>query len=424
MVYMLKVAVITALLYIIYVLLFRNSTDHRINRFFLLLVVPFALICPLLKHLQFFIINPISEYVWINDFLEPAGNVAYEINQEQMPVISIRNLIIIIYLSGVTGMFVHFLNSIVNLIRLEKNQVKFHSGNIIFVKTGQVNAPFSFFNRIFLPIFYEKLNGLDTIIEHEKVHARQLHSLDLLLTEFFCIVFWFNPFAFLLKRSLKSVHEYLADEGVINVNCNSSMYLDLIRSGCELSFFSGITNQFSYLSIKKRIKMITKNKTAKSWRFSYLLILPVLFIMIQAFSNGDLLNNPPKKMPVEGGKIVLQYGYKGEHPITHKEFIHGGIDIKAPEGTQVVSAGDGVIIKAANEKNWGNLVIIRHDEEHETWYAHLKDFTVKNGDMVYEGQVIGHVGTTGISTGPHLHFEVRKGGEKVNPEDYISFKDK
>jgi len=170
--------------------------------------------------------------------------------------------------------------------------------------------------------------------------------------------------------------------------------------------------------------MITKNKTSKSWRFSYLLILPVLFIMIQAFSNGDLLNNPPKKMPVEGGKIVLQYGYKGEHPITHKEFIHGGIDIKAPEGTQVVSAGDGVIIKAANEKNWGNLVIIRHDEEHETWYAHLKDFTVKNGDMVYEGQVIGHVGTTGISTGPHLHFEVRKGGEKVNPEDYISFKDK
>ena len=100
--------------------------------------------------------------------------------------------------------------------------------------------------------------------------------------------------------------------------------------------------------------------------------------------------------------------------------FHYGIDIEAKYGTEVIATAGGKVIKASwDGKGYGNLIEIDHGGGYQSRYAHLKDFNVKNGDTVIKGQTIGHVGNSGISTGPHLHFEIRSNGETVNPMTYL-----
>ena len=95
---------------------------------------------------------------------------------------------------------------------------------------------------------------------------------------------------------------------------------------------------------------------------------------------------------------------------------HSGLDIAAPEGTPVVAADDGEILKAYwNEDGYGGLVIVGHPSGYETWYGHLDRFDVEKGDQVKRGQELGLMGSTGFSTGPHLHFEVRQDGQLCDP---------
>ena len=98
--------------------------------------------------------------------------------------------------------------------------------------------------------------------------------------------------------------------------------------------------------------------------------------------------------------------------------VHRGVDIAAPTGTPVYASGSGVVKQAENLGGWGMIVIIEHMEGISSRYAHLDRFEVKAGDKVATGQLIGHVGNTGQSTGPHLHYEVRKDGNPVNPAEY------
>ena len=118
-------------------------------------------------------------------------------------------------------------------------------------------------------------------------------------------------------------------------------------------------------------------------------------------------------MPV-AGRASSGYGSRFD-PIQHKEIKHPGFDLAAPTGTTVDAAAAGTVTHAGPAGTYGNLVIIKHGDGVETRYAHLSATSVKEGDHVSAGQPIGAVGTTGYSTGPHLHFEVRKDGQPIDP---------
>ena len=100
---------------------------------------------------------------------------------------------------------------------------------------------------------------------------------------------------------------------------------------------------------------------------------------------------------------------------------HTGLDIAAPAGTKILAVADGVVTHSSRMGSYGNLVIISHGNGVETYYAHCSKILVEVGDEVAKDQLIGLVGSTGYSTGPHLHFEVRKGNRVVNPEYILSF---
>jgi murein DD-endopeptidase MepM/ murein hydrolase activator NlpD len=124
------------------------------------------------------------------------------------------------------------------------------------------------------------------------------------------------------------------------------------------------------------------------------------------------------QMPTNG-RISSSFGNRF-HPIDKRVKFHGGLDIAVPLGTRVNSAADGVVAFAGQKGGYGNLVIIQHPDGRETRYGHLQKILVSAGDPVSAGQEVAKSGSTGKSTGPHLHFEIRENGQVVNPLKILS----
>ena len=120
------------------------------------------------------------------------------------------------------------------------------------------------------------------------------------------------------------------------------------------------------------------------------------------------------RTPVDGARLSSGYG-KRRHPILGYMKMHRGVDFAAPTGTPIFSAGDGVVEAAGWNGGYGKYVRVRHNSTYKTAYAHMSRIKIKKGARVRQGQVIGYVGTTGRSTGPHLHYEVHKNGKQTNP---------
>ena len=125
--------------------------------------------------------------------------------------------------------------------------------------------------------------------------------------------------------------------------------------------------------------------------------------------------------PLPGYTPGSAYGWR-IHPIWGDRRFHAGEDIAAPSGTPILAADSGLATVVPNNGNgYGNYIIINHGGGRTTLYAHMSAFAISNGQSVTQGQVIGYVGSTGNSTGPHLHFETRINGATTDPKSYFSF---
>ena len=132
---------------------------------------------------------------------------------------------------------------------------------------------------------------------------------------------------------------------------------------------------------------------------------------------GQSITKSLMKTPINGARLSSSFGMR-KHPILGYNKMHRGTDFAAPSGTPIMASGSGTVIRARWCGGGGNCVKIRHNSTYETIYAHMKSFAkgIKEGRKVKQGQVIGYVGSTGMSTGPHLHYEVIVNGKKVNSQ--------
>lgn len=139
-------------------------------------------------------------------------------------------------------------------------------------------------------------------------------------------------------------------------------------------------------------------------------------------SQGDLLVELPTYWPIAGGigRITNYFGPE-VHPFTQQWYLHKGIDIAYRRGIDLVAAANGKVIERKYEPmGFGNYIVIRHAYGFATKYAHMDNVYVEEGDVVTQGQKVGTMGNTGMSTGPHLHFEVRIGAQVVDPERFLN----
>ena len=133
--------------------------------------------------------------------------------------------------------------------------------------------------------------------------------------------------------------------------------------------------------------------------------------------NGKSVKKALMKTPINGARLSSKFGMR-KHPIDGYNKMHRGTDFAAPKGTPIMASGDGIVIKASWCGGGGNCVKIRHNSSYSTVYAHLSKFAakIKKGTRVKQGQTIGYVGSTGKSTGPHLHYEVIFNGKRINSQ--------
>ncbi|MBS0481650.1 MAG: M23 family metallopeptidase [Proteobacteria bacterium] len=126
----------------------------------------------------------------------------------------------------------------------------------------------------------------------------------------------------------------------------------------------------------------------------------------------------PSRMPVNGAALTSGYGMRW-HPVLGGRRNHKGVDLAEPVGTPVYATADGVVSRADWFSSYGLFISLEHGAEIQTRYGHLSRLNVAAGQAVHKGDLIGYVGSTGRSTGPHLHYEVRIAGNAVNPIPYL-----
>ena len=295
--HLVPITVAIVVFWLVYRLLFRNSNRLRFNRFFLLTSMLLSLAMPLLGLLSGLEVpqmatlkqNLMQGILLKEVIVAPDGQPMLPevtVTASTQSHFSVWQVIAGIYLLGVAVMTVLFLVKLVRLmvliIRSPKRKMDGFTAVYLSAVPEPVEGPqrgsFSFMRFAIFPN-----EDVDTdILRHEMSHIEHGHSWDILYAEVMMILQWFNPFIYLYKKELQSLHEYQADRDVVATGVDKKNYMMLILQQCTAVDFSGMSNNFSLILTKKRIKMITRNEKAKGLWWRLLATLPVLAILLIA----------------------------------------------------------------------------------------------------------------------------------------------
>ena len=200
-----------------------------------------------------------------------------------------------VYWGGVALLAARFLMQLAGIIRLafRSRKTKIGDTNVHLLK--QADGPFSFFHWIFVHPASHTEEELSEILTHEQAHANQWHSIDVLISEAACVLCWFNPFAWLMKREIRTNLEYLADNRVLETGHDSKSYQYHLLGLSHYKAAATIYNSFNVLPLKKRIKMMNKKRTREIGRTKYLMFLP-LAALLMIISNIEAVARTTKEM--------------------------------------------------------------------------------------------------------------------------------
>ncbi len=326
--YLINSAACLAILLLFYKLLLENETMHRFKRFYLLSSVLLALIIPLITF---------TTYVELpKDSLQQLSGSSVIISEADTSLIfNWTTLLWIVYGLGVVVFSIKFSSNLIRLIRRIQQNLKLKNKSFVNVLLSDKIVPHTFFNYL----FFNKEEYLNKqipseVIVHEEAHAKQLHSLDILVVEILQIVFWFNPLIYLTKNAIKLNHEFLADQSVIKNGIETSMYQRTLLAFSSNAEASNLANAFNYSSIKKRFTVMKKQTTKKTILVKTILVIPLIAFLLFSFSTKEKVSksfNPraetfsqdiaTEKMVKEYNKLAKKYNSlpKKERTINREE---------------------------------------------------------------------------------------------------------
>lgn len=452
-VYLIKVILIQGLLFGFYYFLLRSKTTHALNRAYLILVLVLSLVVPFVGNILPSGVDDVSEFVVVAWVAEPIGEieiVAMDAVQRSLSV-PVWDAISWIYLTLVALLLGRSAFHIYVLQKLKKRSEYVKKPWFKLFKTAHA-MPFSFFSDVFIPRTVFGTGSFDAILSHECEHVRKWHSMDRLFIDLLAALFWFNPFIYLYRNALIEVHEYQADAYALKKYGDPVGYQEILFAQLQPSYYSGLASHFNFSTLKKRIVMMNKEKNTGRSQLVYLSTVPLIIMILFAFNSKEAewslaeitdqieeFTGPfevaesglapipqedrfiPSILPIDATKARFTSGFgKRIHPVKKIRNYHSGMDFSAPIGTDIYATADGEVISVISQKGgYGLHIEISHGDEFKTKYAQLSEFKVKKGQKVKRGQVIALSGNSGMSTGPHLHYEVRKNDEAVDPIDFI-----
>ena len=436
LIYIIKANITLTILFIIYWSCMRNETYLAVNRFFLIFTVIIALILPSIK---FPIADILTEspirYIAIEQFFSSENDFIYNSGAQMNSSAGAQGFeqtsfskILLLYLSGVFLSIIFSLRRFRRLLRIiyKKNFQKLNDMKII--NSEHCPSPFSFFNFVVINRDAYSRNEIMQIIAHEGVHYRQRHSIDLLFFEMSSVFFWFNPLIYIMAAHLRQIHEFLADRATLYQGFDKKAYQFLILKQSIGQPVLSVVNTFASSQTKRRIFMLNRYKSSHFAKLKIMIVVPVLILLFSLFNVHSIASDIPIHavsplefgLPVREGKVTQKFAM-GINPFTKKEVFHKGMDIAAPRGTNIYAAEEGIVLYADSLNGHGNKIVLLHADGYTTHYSHLYTIMISKDEKVSKGQIIGLVGSTGLSTAPHLHFEIRKDGEALDPSEYLDF---
>ncbi len=291
-IYMAKASGLTALFFAAYYIFLRKETFFTANRRYLILGLLTAIIMPALVYKKIVWVEPTLVQAVAADYREisldqlmamqskPVANLAL---QEPEIVINWFDVAAGVYFAGMVFFLIRFIIEVISLRRLLKGQSIINDGKFLLVDTPKVQSPFSFFNYIVYNSAVLQPHELENILVHEKVHSSQRHSLDMVLSQLFCIAFWFNPLAWAYRKSISQNLEFIADAEATKLVSDKQTYQKTLLKITLQPEYIAITNHFYQSLIKKRIVMLNKKESKKRNSWKYAIVLPALAAFMLAF---------------------------------------------------------------------------------------------------------------------------------------------
>jgi len=297
MFYLLKASGIVIILFLFYFIFLKNETYFKSIRSYFLAGLIIAVSIPLIE---------------IPVYIETVGNQISQLNYTEFSTnqISVKEafdwlqFLTFLYLIGVTIFSIKFIIQLISLAFLLSKNTLNKKGTYYFIETTEDISPFSFFNIIIYNKEQFTSTELEQIINHEKAHVLQWHSLDTILAHLLVITLWFNPFVWLYKKAVQQNLEYLADSYALQLAENQQLYQFTLLKTCGANHISEITNNFYNSLIKKRIIMIHKSKSNNKSQWKYLLLIPILIAFVLTF-NTKVVAQEKELMETEEMKIEL-----------------------------------------------------------------------------------------------------------------------
>lgn len=357
--YFLKINVAIALFYAFYRLFFHKDTFFHWRRMALLCFFAISVLYPLLNIQGW--IKAHEPMVAMADLYATILLPEQAITPSQEPAMDWQEIVIqltkMIYWSGVLLLAARFCIQLGSIIRLHFQCSRSNVQGVRIHLLKKETGPFSFFHWIFIHPQSHTESEISEIITHEETHARQYHSIDVLISEVMCIFCWFNPFTWLMKREVRGNLEYMADHRVLETGHDSKSYQYHLLGLAHHKAAANLSNSFNVLPLKNRIKMMNKRRTKEIGRTKYLMFLP-LAALLMIVSNIEIVARTTERFAKEVmGQVTKEAAMQTETanmpelPTKEIQEMTLSLDKKGKEmaETPIKSVPDSVVFQVVEE---------------------------------------------------------------------------
>ena len=290
--YILKLSLSLSLVYLFYEFVLRRLTFYNWNRFYLIIYtilcffIPLINIAPVLERNEMLNSKVVSFIPSINNVHE--GTSANYIPGKVHHAISwsLWDVVPLVIMGGMIVMILRLLIQFLSFRKMIRQCELVSDAGVRYYQVNKAIIPFSFGKSIFINPALHNEEELKEIVRHEFVHVRQKHTIDIVWAEVLCILNWYNPFTWVIRKAIRQNLEFIADNKVLQAGIDKRQYQYLLLKVTGNNHFS-IASQFNFSSLKKRIAMMNKMKSAKVHLVKFLFVLPVVAVMLVAFRSNS-----------------------------------------------------------------------------------------------------------------------------------------